>query len=320
MTIKFAVQDALDIINNELLENHTLFPLDNPDRTKAHSYAVGSESGKQFAIVLGEKGRDGKFSASVRIITEKVYDPKIPNARWSNEPYKGGKISKQQTTSKGHPNNLTGSNQSSFFIDNETAFRDFIRWYSQDLISQPILEEENQHAEINPLASTISNTNTLENNVELTDDLINLVNESIDSTTATQSIQARLGQGKFRKNVIETWGLGECCAVTGTNITPLLIASHIIPWREDVVQRLSGTNGILLCSHLDKLFDQYLIGFDTEGNLISSNRLSDHEWDQLNTIGIHKSLRLNTGNLSIEDAREIAINLNAHQAKLKYNI
>ena len=176
MTIKFTVQDALDIINNELLKNHTLFPLDNPDRTKSHSYAVESESGKQFAIILGKKGSDYKFSASVRIITEKVDDPKIPNARWSNEPYKGGKISKQQTTSKGYHNNLTGSNQSSFFIDNETAFRDFIRWYLKDLIIQPILEEENQHAEINSFASTISNINTLGNNLELTDDLINLVN------------------------------------------------------------------------------------------------------------------------------------------------
>ncbi|CAG1021874.1 hypothetical protein MTYM_01315 [Methylococcales bacterium] len=318
MTQEFTVQNALSLMSKELLLRYNIFSLDKSERTKSHSFAIGSQTGKQFAIVLGKKDGDGDFSSRLRIITEKTSDPKIPDVRWSAEPYRGGKISTQKTTSLGYDNNLIKSNQSSFFIANETAFRDFINWYSTGTVPKPVLKEENQYPNITPLESTISDRDIQKNDLEITEDLINLASESGDSTTTTQSIQARLGQGKFRKNVIETWGLGECCALTGISITPLLIASHIIPWREsDDTQRLSGTNGILLCSHLDKLFDQHLISFDFEGNLITSSRLSDLDWDQLKAIGIHKSLRLNTEKLSPENAAEVANNLDEHRKKLE---
>ncbi len=146
-------------------------------------------------------------------------------------------------------------------VENEVALAELIDWYSGNPL--PIQENDPYH------------------------DIANIITENPDPTTRKQQIEARLGQGRFRRNVIETWGLGECCAVTGTNITPLLIASHIIPWCESIEKRLEGTNGVLLCSHLDKLFDRHLIGFDSEGRLIASNRLSAEDWHQLNKLGIH---------------------------------
>jgi hypothetical protein len=42
-------------------------------------------------------------------------------------------------------------------------------------------------------------------------------------------ILARVGQGKFRDDVIAHW---KVCAVTGAECVPLLKASHIKPWRD----------------------------------------------------------------------------------------
>ncbi|MCZ8485692.1 HNH endonuclease signature motif containing protein [Vibrio lentus] len=58
-------------------------------------------------------------------------------------------------------------------------------------------------------------------------------------------------------------GNGECCALTLTSVREILIASHIVPWSkcESDEQRLDGANGILLCAHIDKLFDAHLLTF-----------------------------------------------------------
>jgi len=312
MTITFTVQNAYDILRNELFSKFHIILLDKEGRTKSHSFAIGSITGKQFAIILGEKDADGNFTAKPRIITEKRTNPNISGAKWSEESYGGGKIN-QLTTSLGHPNHLRGSNQSSFYIETETAFRDLISWYSKDADSTPVTEEVNQHSD-----STHLDPKLIDNEQSLSDDIISVTEQETEQTTKEQLIQARLGQGKFRKNVIKVWGLGECCAVTGTSIKPLLIASHIISWRDsNDDQRLSGCNGILLCSHLDKFFDQHLISFDSDGKLIASSRLSDQDWGQLNAIGIHKSLRLNTKNLNPEIKKRIDTNLAEHRNKLQ---
>jgi hypothetical protein len=48
-----------------------------------------------------------------------------------------------------------------------------------------------------------------------------------------------------------------------------LVASHIKPWRScDNSERLSGSNGLLLSPHVDKLFDRHWISFDGGGQLI----------------------------------------------------
>ncbi len=93
-----------------------------------------------------------------------------------------------------------------------------------------------------------------------------LLNEDIEPTEKDQLIKARKGQGKFRKNVEK---METCCRVTGVGMKNLLIASHIKPWRSSSnLERLDGNNGLLLAPHIDRLFDQGWISFQSNGDLI----------------------------------------------------
>ncbi len=95
---------------------------------------------------------------------------------------------------------------------------------------------------------------------------------SLDATTREALIDARLGQGKFRQDLIKRFG--GACAVTGCSFLPLLRASHIKPWRECTnAERLDPDNGLLLTANLDALFDRGLISFSEKGTLISSKKL-----------------------------------------------
>jgi hypothetical protein len=161
VTTKFAVQNALNILNEELSEKYALFPLDYPDRTYAHSFALGGETGKQFAIILGKRDEYGNFGAhQTRVITEATPDPGIPGAIWSSSLYRGGKVAKQKQTSKGYPNRITESNQTSFFLENETALRNFIHWYSEGIFPEPILEKEILHVDTIPIELVLSDKDT----------------------------------------------------------------------------------------------------------------------------------------------------------------
>jgi predicted restriction endonuclease len=99
----------------------------------------------------------------------------------------------------------------------------------------------------------------------LLDDMQRLreVPSSIERDALTK---ARLGQGLFRHRVSE---LEPACRVTGLARQEFLVASHIKPWRScDNSERLSGSNGLLLSPHVDKLFDRHWISFDGGGQLI----------------------------------------------------
>lgn len=117
-------------------------------------------------------------------------------------------------------------------------------------------------------------------------DIIELSN-GIDKTSTIALINARVGQGKFRKSVIDTWGNKETCALTGIGTKTLLIASHIKPWGQCTSdeERLDGANGILLAAHVDKLFDSYLITFRKKGSeyqLVAAKRLEKETLRELN--------------------------------------
>ncbi|WP_374419348.1 HNH endonuclease [Chromobacterium sp.] len=101
-------------------------------------------------------------------------------------------------------------------------------------------------------------------------------NKKISETTRKALMQARIGQGKFRKDLIGMWG-GRC-ALTGVENPDLLIASHIVPWSQCGNEaRLDPENGLLLAAHIDRLFDKGLISFDVNGQLIISSRLKSLE-------------------------------------------
>lgn len=97
--------------------------------------------------------------------------------------------------------------------------------------------------------------------------------QSRESTTRQALIEARVGQGKFRADLLKEFA-GRC-AVSGLSLSPVLRASHIVPWREaNDSQRLDPSNGLLLRADLDALFDFALITFDDRGKLLVSMLIS----------------------------------------------
>src|SRR5262249_54303546 len=99
-------------------------------------------------------------------------------------------------------------------------------------------------------------------------------------TTRRLLIEARLGQGRFRTDLIKRWD--GACAVTGCRVQDILRASHIKPWRlANNRERLDPANGLLLSANMDALFDAGLVTFDSRGKMIVSSSLSAGERKRL---------------------------------------
>jgi len=95
---------------------------------------------------------------------------------------------------------------------------------------------------------------------------------NLDKTTKKALIDCRVGQGIFRENLIKYWQ-GRC-AVTKLNLTRILRASHIKPWRDsNNSERLDPFNGLLLSPSYDAAFDMGLISLAEEGKIMFSKKL-----------------------------------------------
>jgi hypothetical protein len=70
-------------------------------------------------------------------------------------------------------------------------------------------------------------------------------------------------QAAFAKAVKQNYR-GEC-AVTGIRTPEFLVASHIVPWSEDVEIRLDPSNGICLSTFADRAFDAGFLTITPEG-------------------------------------------------------
>ena len=105
--------------------------------------------------------------------------------------------------------------------------------------------------------------------------LVEDLSEILDNipTTKLQEIEARIGHGKYRKNLIELWKM---CSLSEYNKIDFLIASHIKPWRESSsFEKTDPYNGLLLKPNIDKLFDSGYISFNEDGTIIISSLLTD---------------------------------------------
>ena len=110
----------------------------------------------------------------------------------------------------------------------------------------------------------------------------------IDATTRAALIDARRGQGAFRRKLLHRWR--DACAATGIAVPELLRASHTKPWRRSTnSERLDPCNGLLLAAHLDALYDCGLISFDDGGLLLISDQLGYEDWVRLH---LPRKLRL----------------------------
>lgn len=115
--------------------------------------------------------------------------------------------------------------------------------------------------------------------------------EIIGSVTITEKerlLLARVGQGSFRKKLLDRW---ENCSVLGCGPETALVASHIVSWRtcKTNEERLDPNNGLLLSPNLDKLFDRRMISFSDKGSLLVSPEL--HPNDTI-ALGVRPGMRL----------------------------
>ena len=115
---------------------------------------------------------------------------------------------------------------------------------------------------------------------DLIDDIEAIIKDKIISKTEKeQLISARIGQGNYRDKLINLW---KKCAVSKCEMTELLIASHIKPWKESTnKERLDRYNGLLLLPNYDKLFDKGLISFEANGKIIISRLIKEEEYKVL---------------------------------------
>lgn len=101
------------------------------------------------------------------------------------------------------------------------------------------------------------------------EDLVDYVGEDKIREVAT-----RVNQSVFRGKVLSNYEYK--CAITGIDIQPLLVASHIIPWSVNKEERLNPSNGICLSALYDSAFDKGLIGFDKDYRVVISSKLNEN--------------------------------------------
>ncbi|MGE3509821.1 MAG: HNH endonuclease [Vicinamibacterales bacterium] len=114
----------------------------------------------------------------------------------------------------------------------------------------------------------------------LAPDLRAVLKRDTDDTTKEALVDARVGQGRFRMQVLAAWDYR--CAVTGVSTLEAIRASHIRPWRDSSdEQRLDPHNGLPLLASLDALFDAGLVSFEQRGELLISSALPEAERELL---------------------------------------
>jgi 5-methylcytosine-specific restriction protein A len=108
-------------------------------------------------------------------------------------------------------------------------------------------------------------------------------------------VTSRVGQGAYRKSILYRWEFK--CAVTNYSNKGILIASHIVPWKNSTnEERLDVENGILLSPTYDALFDLGLISFENNGKILLSTELAKTNYSEIGVTGKEIIKNLSSGN------------------------
>lgn len=123
------------------------------------------------------------------------------------------------------------------------------------------------------------------NNLNAAQDDLSSLLEDLDASTNTEVLSQatqRRGQSKIRQILLATRQKCEAC---GLDISELLRASHIKPWRDSSnAERLDLENVLLLAANYDAAFDAGFISFSAhDGSLLVSHKVTT---EQLLTLGI----------------------------------
>lgn len=87
-------------------------------------------------------------------------------------------------------------------------------------------------------------------------------------------VKSRVNQSFFRSTVLSSYN-SKCC-ITGLETPELLVASHIIPWRDNQNDRTNPHNGLCLNSIHDRAFDQGLITVSPDYNVLISEYIETY--------------------------------------------
>ncbi|WP_437791887.1 HNH endonuclease [Macrococcoides caseolyticum] len=100
-------------------------------------------------------------------------------------------------------------------------------------------------------------------------------------TESEYNLKIRTAQSEFRRNLLNKYN---SCFICNLSFEPLLIASHIKPWSLcSDRERLDVNNGLLLCTHHDKLFDKGYITF-INNKISVSKALPEHSLLKISNI------------------------------------
>ncbi|MFA7289700.1 MAG: HNH endonuclease [Melioribacteraceae bacterium] len=87
-------------------------------------------------------------------------------------------------------------------------------------------------------------------------------------------VKTRVNQSFFRKTILASYN--QTCCITGIQIPELLIASHIVPWSENQIERMNPHNGLCLNALHDKAFDRGFITITPDYRIKISDLFKDH--------------------------------------------
>lgn len=124
--------------------------------------------------------------------------------------------------------------------------------------------------------------NDTEDESEIRKSIEEIEESNLKSAEKETIIQARIGQGVYRKRLLEETSI---CPFTMVNDERLLIASHIKPWKQaENKEKKDPKNGFVFTPTYDKLFDRGYISFTDDKRLMVSTWLSKYNREQLNLV------------------------------------
>ncbi|MBP6430254.1 MAG: HNH endonuclease [Ferruginibacter sp.] len=209
----------------------------------------------------------------------------------------------QFMTSRGYKNTRTKSNylswlkflSQSYVIDNTLNALKIDNIVESEKIKRKSREKYTREKDISDFKSALKKyLEFIESDFEVENN--KLINKNIEDVETDKSLSvteknaiilSRVGQGNYRKSLINYW---ESSSINKYNRFDLLIASHIKPWKDSSnIERIDLYNGLLLPPNYDKLFDKGYISFNKKGNIEFSKFLNA---DDKFFLGINTDVKL----------------------------
>lgn len=126
ISIKYAANDALNVIDGPLASELGIHRFDLRTRSKSHLFSVNGPLGRQFGIVLGNTDtKTGQHPAQqTRLLLERCEVPDFEGVQLMDKPYNGSRIK------TGSDSKIAAPNQTSLLIADESALKRVLRWYA----------------------------------------------------------------------------------------------------------------------------------------------------------------------------------------------